>query len=244
MDLAVLADLASSMFAATFMILLIFLSLVQRTAHLPERTPVEATSAFHLVRHRLPSAGGLLDFLRLYGRPGSGLSLALFDDGIEVTDGRATRRISPAPAAELPAGEIRLYVFSNRFYNQLVSALQARGRAFSEMSVPLALSDPDRPDSRWSAEFLDLSARDLPVAAFRSRLAALLQGAPGPHRDGRRSGPAGSAGGFPRVFHSDLLARILRWVAFLAALVPPAAGALAFVWIERRRLWPDFRIIE
>lgn len=253
MDLAVLTDLASSMFAASFMILLIFLSLVQRAAQ-PVATPaqpVEAASAFHIVQRKVLSADRVIALLRLHARPGPGLSVSLFADRVEVTDGRGTRVFAPgrfaqrfggSRSARPDGGGVRLYVFSNRYYNQTVSSLGGDASRIAEVSVPSALRDRTEPDRHWSRAFLRLAARGLDEKAFRSQLAALLNGGSGSRSTGGQAGqnsvPAGLHGRLPPGAGTDLLARLIRWIGLFATWSPPIAGLLASLWIERRRLWP------
>ena len=245
MDMAVLTDLASSMFAASFMILLIFLSLVQREAVLPHPQPVEAAGVLHVVRRDVPSANDVVELLRLHGRPGSGLSIDLFGDRVVVSNGDESTAFA---AGAIPDGKlggpgqggnrrVRLYVFSNMFYNQVTSLLEGDGKRWSEMTVPDALRDPAEPDRRWSPGFLRLAAARLNAEAFRSRLAALLHGA---SRARPAGGDAGGTGGlaqrWPRPGETNLLATFAGWLRFLWNSVPPLAGVLAALWIERSRL--------
>lgn len=224
-DLTVLTDLAASMFAACFMILLIFISLAQQ-ADAPQPRPIEATQDLNLVTRQVPGPGGLVDLLHDHAST-AGTSIDIFADRIEIltSAGRTTLRggaIGPAVAsAQEP---IRLYVFSNALYHDVVAALGQR--AVAEMSVPRALGA----GGSWRPEFLALDAERAELPVFRQRLAQLLEG-------GTEQGAAAGGGGAPASSSvTALVQRIAAALAAIAALGFPLLGFGAVVLIERRRL--------
>ena len=225
-DLTVLADLAASMFAACFMILLIFLSLAQQ-ADAPPPRPIEATTDLHVVARRVQGPGALVDLLHAHAGRG-GTSIDIFADRVDVlTDaGSVTlRRGAVGPALASALEPVRLYVFSNTLYHDVVAALG--NRAVMEMSVPHALQDAN---GRWRTEFLSLEAEGADLNVFRERLAQLLEGGT---EQGAASGGAG--GGMPAI-GASLLERMSAALALAAALGFPLAGLAVVVLIERGRL--------
>lgn len=250
MDLTVLTDLSASMFAACFMILLVFLALAQRQDAAPEPSlaAIEAAGALRIVRQEPLTPEAMVELLRGHGAAAAGTGLDLFEDRVEIAlPGRADRiALASAEIGERLAGAlrpagggpVRLYVFSNAHYNPAVAALDRAGLRRVELTVPRALRDGARPQQAWSPAFLALGARGLDAAAFRRELAALLAGsaeeggAAPSAADGGADAPAPA--GPPRTA-SDLLERLRRWLAAFAAIVFPAAGLAAVAWIERRR---------
>lgn len=221
-DLTVLTDLAASMFAACFMILLIFLSLAQR-ADAPAPRPIEATTELNLVMRQVAAPGALVDLLHDHGSP-DGTSIDVFADRVEV-NGTALAQGAIGAAMASAAEPVRLYVFSNVLYHDVIAALG--DREVMEMSVPLALRDAD---GNWRPEFLALDAERAEPTVFRQRLAQLLEGGT---EEGASSGSAGSG---MLAFGASLLERISAALALAAAVGFPLLGLVAVVLIERRRL--------
>jgi hypothetical protein len=213
------------MFAACFMILLIFLSLAQR-ADAPQPRPIEATEQLNLVTRPIPAPGGLVDLLHDHASTG-GTSIDIFADRIDMLTaaGRTTLRggaIGPAVAvAEAP---IRLYVFSNVLYHDAAAALG--DRAATEMSVPHALGTADG----WRPKFLALDAERAELPVFRQRLAQLLEG-------GTEEGATARGGGGAPALSTGtaLLQRLAATLAAIVAIGFPLLGLGAVVLIERRR---------
>jgi len=225
LDLTVLTDLSASMFAACFMILLIFLSLVQERAH--ETPPqFEAKAVLRLVERHAEPPAGLVELLHLHDSS-AGAGIDLFADRIEVTTAQGTRR---AALREIGvglagiAGPVRLYVFSNTLYNRVVTALGPDPK-LREITVPDALRDSHAPMTAWSTDFLALSARQLDLPSFRQGLGKLLQGGPEPASGGAVAAPAAP----------DLPARVQTWISAGLAMLMPLLGLVAVGWIERRR---------
>lgn len=259
MDLAVLTDLSASMFAATFMILLIFLSLAQQkdartAAPMPS---IEATDALRITRREVLAPAHVIDLLRRHGEPAAGIGIDAFDDRVEVflrgTGNPLTLR-SPATQAGLarvlgPDGEgpVRLYVFSNALYNQILPVLERGGRQVLEITVPRALRDPARPAGGWSETFLSLSARKLYPAAFRDGLALLLGGDTSKSSTDRASAGGAAEAAGPTHPGTSLLERLRRWLQAVTTFVLPALGFLSIFLIERRRrgrMEMDFRAMR
>jgi hypothetical protein len=238
MSMTVLTDLSASMFAACFMILLIFLSLVQkRDPASPEPRPVEANQAFVATRQQVFAPAAMVDHLFAHGR--NGTSLDLFADRVDISRaGRAEVRqlaggdIASGLAVLTPADNpVRLQVFANTFYNQVVGALEADGTAFTELTVPAALRDPERPNLAWVPAFLPLSETATDRQSFRISLAALLRGTAertpgaGAKDSGRSTMPPARS----------LLDRLPDSINRVTGIFFPLAGLACVVWIERRR---------
>lgn len=224
-DLTVLTDLAASMFAACFMILLIFLSLSQRT-DAPAPRPIEATEALNLVTRQILPPGGLVDLLHDHSSP-NGTSIDIFADRVVLVAGAGRtilRGSAIGPAVASAAEPVRLYVFSNAFYRDVTAALGAR--AVAEISVPRAL----RSENGWRPEFLTLDAERADPTVFRQRLALLLNGGTD---EGATTGNGG--GGFLAA-GSSLLDRLTAILTAITAFGFPLLGLAAVVLIERRRL--------
>jgi len=239
-EATVLTDLTASMFAACFIVLLIFLQLAQRPDRPTAPQSIETTRELVTTRQRVLSPAEMVDLLHVHGGGGDGAGIDLFADRADLRLPGETAPATVAPAAfsatlaGLPAGPVRLYVFSNDHYAALRGALGAR--PVLEMSVPDALRDAARPMRAWSAEFQALDAEPLDAASFRRRLAALLAAA-GERAGGGRAGAEEPRGGFVA---SDLVARLGSLLSFLASAAVPLAGFAAVAWIERRR-WAAIR---
>jgi hypothetical protein len=238
-SMTVLTDLSASMFAACFMILLIFLSLVQKQEG-PAPEPIEATQAFALTTQLALAPSAMVDHLYAHGRAGTSISLDLFADRVELRepgDGQP-RGLSAGDFAAVAAflaragSPVRLNVFSNALYNQLVGQLEASGTPFTELTVAAGLRDPQRPSMAWAPEFLHLGETATDPRTFRIGLAALLEGA----ADRMARSQSGEAQ------HSALAARppgiverIRRAMRQFAQWFFPLAGLAGVAWIERRR---------
>lgn len=250
MDLAVLTDLSASMFAATFMILLIFLSLVQQKDARPTpaaRQAIEATTALRIVRRPVLAPADMVGLLHRHGSA-AGLGIDVFEDRLEVFLPGAGGPVLLDPTA-IPIGlsralgsigdsTVRLYVFSNALYNQALPVLEKAGAKALEVTVPRALRDPARPAGAWSEAFLRLGARRLEQGAFREGLAALLEG-----RASKSSANPSSFGHASKAANPfvdthpwlSLLECLRRWLQTATALILPALGFLSILLIERRR---------
>lgn len=238
MSMTVLTDLSASMFAACFMILLIFLSLVQKNGPAAsERPPVEASQAFMLTTQTVLSPAAMVDHLYAYGRDGT--SLDLFADRVElfapgrkaaerVAGGDLASRLASLSVADLP---VRLQVFSNNLYNQVLRGLEAGGTEFAELTIPAGLRDPERPNLAWTPGFLQLGDQATDRQAFRIALAALLQGA----ADRAAVAKGGAGGQAPALTTPSLLDRLAHWIDHVTRVVFPLAGLACVLWIERRR---------
>ena len=226
-DLTVLADLAASMFAACFMVLLIFLSLAQN-ADTPSPRPIEATEDLNMVERRVPTPGELVDLLHDHAAV-DGTSIDLFADHIDVrtaAERTSLRGDAIASALAIPSGAVRLYVFSNALYHDVAAALG--NRPVTEMSVPRALKGAD---GEWRPEFLALDAERAEPSVFRQRLAQLLDGGT------EGEGSAGGSDGMPApAFGVGLLERISALLGAVAAIGFPILGVCIVLLIERRRL--------
>ncbi len=225
-DLTVLTDLAASMFAACFMILLIFLSLAQQ-ADAPQPRPIEATTELNLVSRTVPAPGALVDLLHDHASA-EGTSIDIFADRVEVQTGAGRTRLAReavAPSVASAEEPVRLYIFSNVLYYEVVAALG--DRAAMEMSVPRALQDAG---GNWRPEFLALDAERADLPVFRQQLARLLEG-------GTEEGTASArSGGGMLAFGASLLERLSAALALLAAFGFPLIGLAMVVLIERHRL--------
>jgi hypothetical protein len=223
-DLTVLADLAASMFAACFMVLLIFLSLAQR-ADAPPSRPIVAKRDLRIVERQVSSSAELVNLLHDHAAAG-GVSIDLFADRVDVLTptGKTSLRGNEIASLVMPSGPVRLYVSSNVFYHDVAAALG--NRPVTEMSVPSALKGPD---GHWRPEFLALDAERLEPLSFRERLAQLLKGG------AEGEGSAGGSGGMPPAFGPGLLERISALLGAIAAIGFPALGLGLVVLIERRR---------
>ena len=225
LDLTVLADIAASMFAACFMVLLIFLSLAQKADTLPAR-PIEATRDLHMVARPVPAPGELVDLLHDHAAL-DGTSIDLFADRIDVLTATGTTSVRGGAIASLaiPGGPVRLYVFSNALYHDVTAVLG--NRPVTEMSVPRALRDAA---GGWRPEFLALDAERAEPILFRQRLAQLLDGGT------EGEGSAGGVDGMPAPAASASLAeRIASALGTIAAIGFPILGVCAVLLIERRR---------
>lgn len=224
LDLTVLTDLAASMFAACFMVLLIFLSLAQQADPLPRR-PIEATRDLNMVERRVPTPGELVDILHDHAAT-DGTSIDLFADRIDVLTaaGRTSLRANAIASLAIPAGPVRLYVFSNALYHDVAAALA--NRPVTEMSVPRALKSAD---GEWRAEFLALDAERAEPQLFRQRLAQLLNGGT------EGEGSSGGSDGMPTAAGGGLVERISSALGALAAIGFPILGLCVVLLIERRR---------
>jgi hypothetical protein len=253
MDLAVLTDLSASMFVACFMILLIFLSLVQ-AGQGPARdlrsTALEAGEAFHVVRRGVLSSAAMVDHLYARRHAPAGVSIDLLADGATVlAPGRPegpelpTGEIASGLSAAVgPASAVRLYVLSGETYAAATRALARAGVAWTEMSVPAALRDAADPERAWRREFSALEEATADPQRFREGLAALLRAtasSPGrPENAGSGIGRAFDAarGPFPgSEAASSLLDRVRRALSLLAAILAPAVAVVAVCAIERGR---------
>jgi hypothetical protein len=228
LELTVLTDLSASMFAACFMILLIFLSLVQNATHQPP-APFEARETLRIVQRTAEAPTGLVELLHQHDAS-VGTSIDVFADRVEMVTANGVRRLAPAGIAEALAGiggPVRLYVFSNVLYNPVAAGLGNLPDR-REMTVPEALRDARAPMTAWSPDFLALSAQRLDLPGFRQGLGRLLQGGPDPS-GGPAGRPAQAAAG------PDLLARVNGWVSVGLATIMPPLGLLVVLSIERRR---------
>ncbi|WP_378941121.1 hypothetical protein [Mesorhizobium sp. ANAO-SY3R2] len=239
--MTVLTDLSASMFAACFMILLVFLSLVQRHDTTPaEPPPIEATRAFALTRQRALGPSAMIDQLFVHGKASQGISIDLFADRIEVREpgGGQSRRLSANDLSAVAAGlartnvPIRLQVFSNALYNQLVGQLENSGTEFTELTVAAAMRDPDRPDLAWAPAFLQLGETASDPRAFRIGLAALLQGTADPI-PGAQAAPTRQS--TVDAEPPGVVERIREWMKHFSQLFFPIAGLACVAWIERSR---------
>lgn len=245
MDMAVLTDLSASMFAATFMILLIFLSLVQQedARPTPPAQAIEATTALRIARRPVLAPADMVDLLRRHGAPADGLGIDILDDRLEISLPGASSPVVLRPtaiSAGLPRalgasgnGAIRLYVFSNTLYNRVLPLLEKADAQVLEISVPRALRDSARPAAGWSDAFLRLDARRLGPDAFREGLAVLLEGGASKSLPGHASGASTP----PAASHAwtSLVDRLRRWLQAITTFVLPALGFLAVILIERRK---------
>src|SRR5262249_32009730 len=118
----------------------------------------------------------------------------------------------------------RVYVFENQWYALVTERLAREGRAWREISVPIALRRPAASGGDgWSDGFLDLLARPLDRDAFRNGLARLLGGAAG--------GGAGGVGG------------VARPTGPFASTPPPAQESLLERIAKRLRIWMAFAAV-
>lgn len=238
-SMTVLTDLSASMFAACFMILLIFLSLVQKNEPAPSKPqPLEARQAFVVTRQQALAPAAMVDQLFAHGREGT--SLDLFADRIEIrVPGRKeARRLSGGDLASAlgrlaqGAPPVRLQVFSNALYNQVAGALEAKGVPFTELTVPAGLRDPERPSLAWVPAFLQMGETATDRQTFRTGLAALLQGAADRASAAKPIAMDVSAMASTT---SGLLERIVEWIGRFSRIFCPLAGLACVAWIERRR---------
>ncbi len=250
-DLTALTDLSAGMFAACFTMLLIFLSLIEnnpRDAGLPEDVAIEVTEAVRGVRQTVMSPREMVEMLQDHraGSP-SQLTIDIFSDRIalrlagEHTDVVGGLNIGAAVAQAWQQADDRpaaLFVFSHELYDEVVAPLSASGAPWREMSVPLALREPDRPQEGWRQTFLDLSAVAADPALFRERLAAILDGGTGGEDD---ASAGGKSGGGTAVFRS-LLDRLENWLSTAAAITFPLVILSVMFGIERSRFRPDPRL--
>ncbi|MGQ3214501.1 MAG: hypothetical protein ACT6U0_16500 [Shinella sp.] len=236
--MTVLTDLSASMFAACFMILLIFLSLVQKGEPAsPAPRAFEAKQAFMVTRQQVLAPAAMIDHLFAHGR--SGTSLDLFADRVEISNaGRKevwqlsgsdlVSRLADLTPVDDP---VRLQVFSHAFYNQVAGALEAGGTAFTELTVPAALRDPERQSLAWVPAFLQLRETSADRQSFRIGLAALLHGA-------AEHAPGTGATAIARPTTSptqSLLDRLADWIDRVTGIFFLLAGFACVAWIERRR---------
>ena len=238
-SMTVLTDLSASMFAACFMILLIFLSLVQKHEG-PAPLPIEATRALALTRQQALAPSAMVDHLYAHGQAGKGINLDLFADRVELREpgGGPPRRLSAGDFAAVAAGlasahsPVHLNVFSNALYNQLVGQIEASGTPFTELTVAAGLRDPDGPDLAWEQKFLQLGETATDPHTFRIGLAALLDGA----ADRIARSQAGAADQSATASRpTDIVERIRRAIRHFAQWFFPLAGLAGLAWIERRR---------
>ena len=251
MDLTVLTDLCASMFAACFIILLVFVGMSgEQTHEAPSEQALEATTALHLRPQAVLSAGQMVDILYAHGGAGSGVGIDIFADRVEVSGpgGRAVASIGArAVRDELAAavgaaggGPVRLYVFSNRVYNDAMHSVDGMSWRTLEITVPAALRDRMRPEHGWSASFARIEEQRLERAAFREALARLLAGSTS-HRGGEGGG-TGTGQRDEVVFQhgasddASLLQRLRRWIARFLTISFTVTGFAALLWIERDRL--------
>lgn len=238
LDLTVLTDLSASMFAACFMILLIFLSLVQHAGHTPPAA-LDGKSALRLVSRTVETPAGLVDLLHDHDAP-AGTSIDIFADRLGVITPQGQQTMSPTEIARgfgAAARPIRLYVFSNTLYNSVAAVLG--GGDWREITIPDALRDPSAPMTAWNSDFVALSAQRLDLPSFREGLGKLLNGGPEPG-----SGSAETRGASASA--PDLLSRLNAWVSFFLGMAMPLIGLVAVVSIEgrRRRLSDDLDMAQ
>lgn len=250
MDLTVLTDLSASMFAACFIILLVFLNLAQeRSEHMaPSTETIEATEALLVHRQAVLRPAERVEMLRLHRGTASDVGIDVFDNRIEVWRGGEAVPLVLDPqviedrlALALPrGGTVRLYVFSNTLYNSVAGVLDRTVLKREEMTVPRALRAPERSHEQWSAAFTSLDERRLEQAAFPQALAQLLEGSVARSSDmpasARGSGTPDSVFQSTVEAYRSLLARINRWLSALVAFGFPVVGFSAVLWIERSRL--------
>lgn len=238
-NMTVLTDLSASMFAACFMILLIFMSLVQKREPVSsDPRPIEASQVFVLTRQHVLAPVAMVDHLFAHGN--NGTSLDLFSDRVERSGAGRTevRRLSGsdlvAGLAGLTASDnpVRLQVFSNALYSQVAGALKAGGIEFTELTVPAGLRDPERADLAWAPAFLELSATATDRQTFRTGLAVLLQGA-AEQANSAQATAAGQSAMPPST--PGLLDRLANWIDHVMAVFFPLAGLGGVAWIERQR---------
>lgn len=234
MDLTVLADLSASMFAACFVLLLIFLSL--------EQEPPEVDAPVMAFVQPVLSPEETVRLLHAHGAAPDGVSLDLFADRVALRIGevRAVLRgnVAAGLGRALPAGvpqvgvPVRLYVFSHSLYGDVATALRRQSVSHVEIDVPLALRDADAPQHAWNREFVRLGESDLTLPAFREALATLLDGRT--RHAGREGG--GAEAGSPMEAGSGeapgLAARLRQWLVTFATIAFPLSGLMAVLWIE------------
>jgi len=237
LDLTVLVDLSASMFAACFMVLLIFLSLVQSST-VKHRGPIDATQALRLVSRPVETPAGLVDLLYAHDGEAGGTSIDIFADRIELINAAGQKVVLPAQIAGSLghlASPLRLYVFSNALYNHVAATLE--GARWREMSIPEALRDPAAPDRAWTPGFRELEAQHPDPESFRRGLAQLLNGGTAAKKvSGGNTSPQGGGS-------ADLLPRLTALLSFVTGLAMPTLGAVAVVVIERRR-WRELNGLD
>ena len=242
MEFTVLTDLSASIFAACFMILLIFIGLAQKEqASGPPSPPraIEATRDLTVTLRQAPAPPELVELLFRHGLAGPpSTRIDLFADRIELGMPGTNEPLPFAPADITTLsgrlGDERappiLFVFSNALYGATVAALG--GRPHVELSVPRGLRDPVRPDRAWSEAFTRLEAEAPDLATFRRGLATLLAGSADPVQPAAREGspPDASAASKAR----DPLAEMGREFARRIAILITLAGFLAAIAIRYR----------
>ncbi|WAJ30496.1 hypothetical protein [Antarcticirhabdus aurantiaca] len=241
-DLAVFTDLSASLFAACFMILLIFLHLAQETdaARSPPRA-IEARTAYRLIDRTPLAPAAMLDLLRRHrGDPG-GVSIDLFADRIEILGpgGAAPAVVAPEAVGTLArerlggiGSEARLYVLSPRLYDRTIAALTDAGLSAAEITVPRALGDGTLQPIAWRGAFADLEATSPTPEAFRAGVARILEGGDEEPIPARTQGGAPATGATAQ----SLSQRVATWIARLVAGAALIGGFGLVVVQERRRI--------
>ncbi len=229
MDLTVLTDLSASMFAACFVMLLIFLSIEQGE-------PADPDAPVVVVIQPVLSPQETVRLLHAHDARSGGASVDLFADRVELRAGQAHAvlrgDVAAGLARALPAGgPVRLYVFSHAFYGEAIAALRRQTISQIEISVPLALRDAGASQLAWNREFVRLGESDLTLPAFHEALAALLEGRTRPlgSVEGRAAGGSRMAEGREA---PGLVARLRQWLVTFATIAFPLSGLMAVLWIE------------
>lgn len=235
LDMTVLADLSASIFVACFMVLLIFLGVERQRPTHAQPGEIELSEIRSVAERAIlsPSAMVELLFARDPRRPGA--SVDIFEDRIEIAEGMRREAFGPDDIAKgiadlSPKDTVRLYVFTNRLYDKVLTALGKR--AAVEMTVPLALRHPETPEIGWSPAFIELVRTSEDMTTFRRGLARLLDGSGqnGKMRAGEMAAqPPGTA---PPL---TLQSRMHAWFRNAANVVLPAAGFALVLWIELGR---------
>ncbi|GMO22153.1 hypothetical protein [Bradyrhizobium sp. TM233] len=238
--ISALTDIAANLFALMLLVLILLLGVRSGspTSATSTPSPVDVENDLVSVVHTPLGSEDLFDLLFERRQESDSIRIDLLNQGIVVTSHGQTERLGLADhlaqhLARLVASRnvpIGLYVFSPRFYRDVLSALEASGATWREMSVPQAFrSSLAASDQGWSDDFMGLISTPSDRVQFRRGLARLLQSGSG--EASARTFPA--SGGQPQP--SSAGERIARWSRAALNATVVLGGLLFIIWVEFRR---------
>lgn len=246
-NITIVTDISANIFALLILILIILLTAREQAPSSPAQMPGDLKLENHFaVIERTPLSGSeMVDLLYSRRTASNAIKVDLFDDGIEVLAGNKSERIATTEeiderlkslAKAAPEAPFAIYVFSHRWYRNVVEALMGVARVWREVSVPEALRESDETSKteRWSAGFRDLLRHSVDHDRFRDELARLLGSARAPRKARARQGNEGSAGtSLPQYLpKNSIIESFLRWWQNILSVTAILGGFGFIAWVE------------